>query len=523
MRMTDVNDDVYITMLAEEIEDVSDENTVESSDPGVCAVIAVITDNVDDETGDIEREEGQTDEEFQQMVCKKVGEAYARVKQSGRIDACFEKLDTIARRLGSNISLVFSTLAGDVMTDVNSLEKDITDDTSVEMYADTNIDTGMELHTTRCNWDMLFATFGGEEEVAGAFKDATGAEPSYNTEVATEIADGHIAEIDSVPVNHDTAEEIVDRVAYADESTRKDVEMLYRAITNPYSLKTLIRTMYTDNLRQHKYGKAIKSFQYAVDRYLPILYRFKKTTLNVPDQLLEQLHNNMDKVLLAFNLGAYSMMSLRKSLQRSHSILLDENVLNEDVADEATEEGEGVSEPELAAYLHVYHTEPNRPLPAMGINIRDVRLFGKRAIQECELNRTKKIADAAVNQHKTMANVAVKKLLAFTESLDDKYLPKGMTHTDYVKAIKNTTLNRFSRHVFTTEDHNLQSCLFDFVLDTKYQSPVLKMVHQRFGELAHDAISQSDGEALREDELNNIDNKVAIELSVDFIDKLLSR
>lgn len=523
MRTSDVNDDVYIAMLADDITAVSDENTIESNDPSVNSVTTVIADDVANEVGDIKREEGQTDEEFQQMVCRKVGEAYTRVKESGRLSACFDRLDAIASGLGSNISHVFNTLSSNVMRDIKMLEEDIVDNTNLEVYADTNLDNGLELNTTKCNWDMLFTTFGGEEEIAAGYKDITGAAPSYNTEVATEIADGHIAEIDSVPVDSRTAEEIVDRVAYNDESTRPDVETMYRAITNPYSLKTLIRTMYTDNLRNHKYGKAIKDFKFAVNKYLPILQQFKKTELNVTDKVSDQLHRNMDKVLVAFNLGAYAMLSLRKSLLRSHSVLLDEDMINEDVINEANDNDEGISEPELAAYVNVYHKSVGKPLPAMGIDIRDVRLFGKKAVKQCELNQSKKIADTATNQRRIMKDVAVRKLLAFTESLDDKFIPKGMTRSDYIKAVKNTSLDTFARKVFTTEDHNLQSSLFDFVLDTKYHSPILKTVHRRFSELAHDAVFDSTDDKLRNEDLNNIDNKVAIELSAEFINNLLSK
>ena len=518
MKIAEVNDDVYITMLAENITEVSDDNVIESNDPEINAATTVIADEVSNEVGDIKREEGQTDEEFQQMICRRVGEAYAKIKRSGKLTACFDKLDEIATRLGTNISLAFTTLGSDVMSDVSTLEADINEDTNLETYAKTELDKPTELRVTKCNWDMLFTKFGGEEEVGGVYKDVTGSEPVYDTNEAVEIADSHIAEIDSVPVDRETAEEIVDRVAYNDESTREDVEMLYKTITNAYALKSFIRNMFVNNLRNHKYGKAVKDFNFAVERYLPILYTFKKTTLNVPDKLFDKLHENMDKVLLAFNLGAYALLSLRKSLERTHSVLLDENVMNEDVAD-----NEEISNAELAAYLHVYHTKPGRPLPSMGIDVRDVKLFGKKALQECELNHQEYKRDMMNNRRSTMTDVATRKLLAFTESLDDNFIPDGVTKADFVKGVTNTSLNKFTRTVFTTEDHNLQSSLFDFVLDVKYHSPVLKNIHHRFSELAHNAVANNENGSLSQEELNNIDNQVAIELSTDFLNQLLSR
>ena len=87
MKIAEVNDDVYITMLAENITEVSDDNVIESNDPEINAATTVIADEVSNEVGDIKREEGQTDEEFQQMICRRVGEAYAKIKRSGKLTA----------------------------------------------------------------------------------------------------------------------------------------------------------------------------------------------------------------------------------------------------------------------------------------------------------------------------------------------------------------------------------------------------------------------------------------------------
>ena len=123
----------------------------------------------------------------------------------------------------------------------------------------------------------------------------------------------------------------------------------------------------------------------------------------------------------------------------------------------------------------------------------------------------------------TMIVVASLKLFVFSESLDYNFIPDGVTKADFVKGVTNTSLNKFTRTVFTTEDHNLQSSLFDFVLDVKYHSPVLKNIHHRFSELAHNAVANNENGSLSQEELNNIDNQVAIELSTDFLNQLLSR
>ena len=525
MNFTDVNSSVYAAMLAAEIDEVAD-NGLKSDNPEVNSAIDVITEEVENVAGDLERKDGQTDEEYKQMICERIGAAYDKIKRSGRLDACFDRLDSIAKQLGTHIGQSFSILANDVTEDVNNLEEDITAETNNELDADGVTDPKAdtpEMMLNLCKWDTLFATFGGEEVIAGNYKDITGAEPTYNVDNAVEVADSHLTEIDSVPVDKETAEEIVDRVSYDDETTKKDVETMYRAITNKYSLQTLTKNMYSYNVRNHKYGKAIKDFRVCCERYLPILQKFKKSQFNVSDSVFEQMHKNMDKVLAVFELGAYTMLSLRRALNRAHTVLVDENVANEDVLDEMEKNGEGIDNAELAAYVQVYHTIPNKAFPAMGINGKDVKMFGRKALETCRLNHIELVQNAARQQRKTMKFVATNKLLAYVESLDSSFIPKGMTKADYVKGIKNTSLDKFNRQVFTTEDHNLQSCLYDFVLDTKYRGTLLKDIHNRYGELMTKKVLEADEDSISNTDLDNVENEVATELAVNFINKLFHK
>lgn len=525
MNFTDVDSSIYAAMLAAEIDEVAD-NGLNSDNPEVNSAIDVITEEVENVAGDLDRKEGQTDEEYKEMICERIGAAYNKVKQSGRLDACFDRLDSIAKQLGTHISQSFSILANDVTDDVTNLEEDITAETDNELAADGVTDPNAstpEMKLNLCKWDTLFATFGGEEVIAGNYKDITGAAPNYNVYNALAVAESHLTEIDSIPVDKDTAEDIVDRVSYDDETTKKDVETMYHAITNAYSLKTLIKNMYSYNVRNHKYGKAIKEFRVCCERYLPILQKFKKSQFNVSDSVFEQMHKNMDKVLAVFELGAYTMMSLRRSLNRAHTVLVDENVANEDVLDEMEKNGEGIDNAELAAYVHIYHTVPNKAFPAMGINGKDVKMFGKKALETCKLNHIELVQNSARQQRKTMKFIANNKLLAYVESLDAAFIPKGMTRSDYVKGVKNTSLDKFNRHVFTTEDHNLQSCLYDFVLDTKYRGTLLKDIHSRYGELMTKKVLEAEDDNISNTDLDNVENEVATELAVDFINKLFHR
>ena len=525
MNLTDVDSSVYAAMLAAEIDDVAD-NGLKSDNPDVNAAIDVISEEVDGDVGDLEQQSGQTEEEYKQMVCERVAAAYNRLKKSGRLSACFDRLDAISKQLGANISKSFNVLANDVSDTVETLADDITSTTNNELDADGVTDPNAavpEMKLSLCKWDTLFATFGGEEVIADNYKDITGAGPNYNVETALDTAESHLTEIDSVPVDENTAKEIIERIVDDDETKQKDVETMYRAITNKYSLKSFTKSLFSYNVRNHKYGKAIKEFRVYCERYLPILQQFKKTPLNVSDATFEKMHKNMDKVLSVFELGAYTMVSLRKAFNKANTVLVDENVANEDILDNMEKNGEGVSNTELAAYVQVYHVLPHKNFPPMGIDGKDVKLFGKKAVETCKLKHIDLVQNVAREQRKTMKAVAQEKLLAYVESLDASFIPKGMRKSDFIKGVKNTTLDTFNRRVFTTPDHNLQSCLYDFVLDTKYRGTVLKDIHKRYGELMTAKVMEAEEDNISETDLDNVENEVAAELAVNFLNKLFHK
>ena len=333
MNVTEVDSSVYATLMAAEIDEVTD-GGLKSDNPDVNAAIDVISEEVNNEVGDVERHPGQTDEEYKQMICERVADAYNKIKKSGKLDVCFDRLDSISKQLGTNIIKSFNVLANDVSGTVDSLAEDITNSANNELDADGVTDPNAavpEMHINLCKWDTLFATFGGEEVIADNYKDISGVSPDYKVERAIDTAESHLTEIDSVPVDKDTAKDIVDRIVDGDETKQKDVETMYRAITDQYSLKVFTKSLFSYNVRNHKYGKAIKEFRVYCERYLPILQQFKTTPLNVSDATFDHLHKNMDKVLAVFELGAYTMLSLRKAFNKVNTVLVDENVANEDV------------------------------------------------------------------------------------------------------------------------------------------------------------------------------------------------
>ena len=137
--------------------------------------------------------------------------------------------------------------------------------------------------------------------------------------------------------------------------------------------------------------------------------------------------------------------------------------------------------------------------------------------------RQAKLNNAAHYQRKATLDAAENVCLEYLKHIDTKFIPKGLSVNDFVKG-NERHVRKLAKNLFSTNDNNLQSSLYEFVLDTKYPGTVLKDVHHRFGALAQKAVSSAhEGENVSNEALNMINNEVATEMSIKFISNKLFR
>jgi hypothetical protein len=61
------------------------------------------------------------------------------------------------------------------------------------------------------------------------------------------------------------------------------------------------------------------------------------------------------------------------------------------------------------------------------------------------------------------------------------------------------------------------------VLDTKYKGTLLKDIHKRYGELMTKKVMEAEEDSISETDLDNVENEVATELVVNFLNKLFHK
>ena len=70
-------------------------------------------------------------------------------------------------------------------------------------------------------------------------------------------------------------------------------------------------------------------------------------------------------------------------------------------------------------------------------------------------------------------------------------------------------------------DQNLQSLLYDFIIDVKYPNSKLKAVNQMFSEAAADVMREHEEDGVDEKDLKMVDSTVATKLAVQTINDIV--
>lgn len=547
MNIEEIDSGVYGEMLSNDIEKLSD-TQIKTNDPQLKTALEVIVNstlrNLNLSDKDLA---GFTDSRKRSaLIVKRVTDAYNRAKKSTNLQPCFKVVNEVTRAIGGNICTAFSTLSGEIAKEANHVEKKI--DNKAEQVIQNQNSTEAEntpdkknknakpndkqqkkeLSLTRVKWDALLNRFGGAEIVKNNIKDYTKMTPTLTVDDAIAVGDSVNNNEEDIDLDKETANDVQNRVAEnisipedQEEEIKEATAEMYKVITSNYHMHNFMYKLYLKDLKNRRYGKSILSFTQGVRKYLPILKAFKKTELNVNDNDFNKLHKNMDTVLMNFEIGAYAMASLRKKLYENNTILMDSGVVNPDVEEKEAEEGNPVTEAAMNVYYDGFCKSNDDSIPTLGIKASDIRLYKDRAAEIVRAKQLEMQANMVRYQNKAKQIATEQTLHAYLESLDDSYIPKGLTRTDFVRGHDTSTVQRLLHNMQANSDQNLQGLLYDFIIDIKYPNSKLKSINRMFSEAAAEVMNQHEADGVDEEDLKMVDSTVATKMAIQAINDII--
>lgn len=452
--------------------------TLKSNIAGLTSAARLVAEGIEQRVPEVADDEQPLEAE---KVVEKVTETEGELQEDEGFKACYGDLARIANRLGAAAVQTINMLDNEVTEDVDSLENSIkerAEEILVDEGQQAVVDKPVEAHFKVLKWDKYLNAMGGVESLGEHYKTLLHANPSYDF-IDLKYAIGKPEfKIEALNFHPETKQDIIRRVSEkaGNAAQRMAVIKLYEAATDPYTYDGLLRNTVGELCTASSLGKALRGTCNVLAGIRPMLQIFKKTPLDITNEMNDQLHANLDKVENLFNLMGYALVATRKNFQNAY--LIDEDTVNGD-QEEALEES-GATPEDAQMMLDAMYKAPGLEVPLNGISVKAIA-ENKQQIRASYAKHAAALKSDAINvQQKAIVRAGMEVLSQYLESTPESRLPQGLTKEQFLKA----NLPHVQSHLGLLNlngDHSLNTMLYDFVLSTHYSETMAPELHRLLG------------------------------------------
>ena len=454
----------------------------------------------------------------QQYVAEQVLKRYNEMKNDPKYELLFVPLSAMANNLGTAIVRTFNTLKSTVKPEVDSLKDQIQgrmeawleeNDLTEEATPPAEPSEKMEVMA----WDTYLNKMGGSDIIEEEFKELTGVEATETPSDLVLVERNEELSLNDLKLHPDT-EQLIRETLLAkcgNEVEREHMELAWKLVTDIYEFGMLKDVLVKQPINSTAYGPLLSKIASLIDMYWPALEVMKHTPLNISDNLLDDLHKNIDKAQKLMRCGGYSLMVMRKHWK--DALVLDLHILNGDTV--GSMEEFSLQESDVVKHVKMLFEQRNQEIPFHGLTASAVA-EDKKAVQDLYTTfEAEHIADASNIKQKATAKAMHDVLSTYLESASPDRLGE-LSIDDFVRLHKNDVESAVNR-LGTTVDRNMENLLYDFVLSMWYRGSMVEKANDYFGKEVVRQLQVRDN--LSEKDLALIDTRVAAKIASEFLAK----
>lgn len=425
----------------------------------------------------------------------------------------FKSLDKLSSKLGENVLAIFNVLKDEVQPQVESLKEAVLKLRQEKLEADNKtviLTNNPKINTdfTTLDWDLYINRVGGPQHIVDEFKRITG---------------GYGANFDFSDIRGALRHLIVDEIkldpkALADCQNRlhtvsnvvpaQEIDHLFEMILDPYTFSAALHS-YTDKcLHTNLFADCINTIVPVLDHQHDLVARFKNIALNLPEEYIDKIHVNMDKLLDLQMVCAYEFMILRKHF--GSAILIDKKTINKDLYPDFQSRKGDLDK--LGKYLAVYMNASE--VADTGVTIDQI----EEVDDTLDENWTEMVASFTKNSNSILRQYNLLSLRdtlhTYLKSIPVDKLPEGMNNEQFY-LLKKHLINAYCNALDANADNNLENVLYSFVIDTYYDGTMVGTAHRLFGTEMVNQIRNNN--TLDDASYGLIDAKVAAAICATFI------
>lgn len=442
-----------------------------------------------------------------QEIVARVTQCYNELKADENRVEDFAVLDRVANTLSANIQNVYNDLRHDVMPTMTALKSKILNTANKLLVAhgqsaaiDSTEAKPVGLRAMR--WDEYLNLLGGSANLIQMYSDVTKYRFTSELNDIDEIAEEGQQQIEPLEIHPETKEDIEQRWTDSLKSIRDykgvDAKQLYAIVTDSYDFSAMQYDVLTSTAVKNDFKAAVAKITTYLDKYYIGLRAIKSTPLNVTSELMDKLQANIDKCLNLANYSGMVLMCLRTHYK--NAVAIDEDLVNGDTVTEFTDEGNTVED--IDQHIEMFYRSRKQRIPNSGITAEEITANHSQAAAMT----TAKQNDAKEHAHyyRNMAIRAAAKaelrdylygLEEFSAAVTDdseeevgtpveEVTPEDLDKAEEAKQAideKLAELDDKADQLDSSDDNNLETMLYDFILSVKYPNPITSTIHNQLG------------------------------------------
>lgn len=456
-------------------------------------------------------------------IISEIARVYDNMKSDPAMTMCFNEISSLANKIGVGVAQVFNLLSQDIHPTVENLMQQI--DTRMQQVLKesgvaikSNPTNNLRTDFETMQWDDYINRAGGEELICEKFKDITnyGANRSMN-DLRTVLTTRNL-KMDKLELDPEASADIINRVneKVTTENEKMMVSRVFTLLTDPYEFSKLVHETVGVMSESNNITEALRRTMKTLTTMAPIAEVFRKTPFDLVDHVDTKVRNNVDTVLKLMDTLNYSIVVARNHYK--NALLISRDLVNGDNVTGYYDKGGNLER--LAKYVHLMHTREDRPVPYFGVKASTILGLENLEDKFTQLTQKELSQNSQTMHHATL--VAARDVMnAYLESTPAERIPEAMSREAFVK-FRRPLIESELNHWDMTKDANLESVMYDFVIDTHYAGTAVKMVHEMMGkEVIRQLRVTSE---LNENNLAIVDATVAARMVTKFLfEKLLVR
>ena len=453
--------------------------------PGFTEAVNCIGEAIELRTNKVDE---NTDDSRARVITTQVANQLEQLVTCPECGRHLEALTNIGNSIAEKVGNVFNILKYTIHPEVESLKESIQNAVETELLqaqdlesisvvtGDTTTPVGTEV--TSFDWDLALTSGFDAQTVVDAMSAMMGYSitPQMSSLSALLSAKAPTA-ITTVQIAPDSAADVIRRWGVSGTATSDvDYQHVYELVTDNYVYQSEITALFHTLNTSNDFGHLVDTISQTIkmgDRYLPLI----SVPLDLPADVLNTLRGNIETLRSAMIALSFALLCLRANY--SNAFIINEHYANHDLVEQA--KSAGITNQDAEKYVLLYHVTPGIPVPASGISLLVVA--DNKAATDAKLAEHKAATQLQVNTLKLNATIRAARdvLTTYLQSTDPSRLPENMHVNEFVdmrKGLIETLITRLN----SSEDNNLESLLYEFVINCHYPDSMVATAHRMLGD-----------------------------------------